>query len=628
LTNVSSERRGLYAFGRFQLSADGTLLVRDGVRVPLAPKVLQTLLVLVENAGRVVTKNDLLQAVWPDSFVEEIGLTRNISLLRQALEDDGRTFVGTVARIGYRFLAPVTRMPATEPAASAPHEPTSDEHRSGPSPKRLLILPFTQLRDDPDTGFLAFSVADAVVTALSGLGSLIVRSSATASRIKDASDLKEIAAAAAVDAIVTGTLLRSGQHLRMSAQLVAVPCGTVLWSHSTQVLLRNVFELQDTLVAHIVRSLSLTLTANEQRRLHSDVPANAAAYEFFLRGNETVGPQGIGSAFNLRVAKQLYTRAVEADPRYAPAWARLARCHYLIGKAEENRDENFALAESCFRRALDLNPDLPLAHNLYALVEIDRGQARNAMVRLLARARSGSVQPELYAALVQATRFCGLLEASVAAHERARQLDSTIATGGYQALWQLGEEDRALREGIRPVLVQAIVAGMRGDRERALEILRDAETPKLTNLIHHLILGLRAVFERRPDVAFEHASWVFDANTDPESLYVAARFIAAFGDTRALSALARALDRGFVIYRVLHRDDPWLDPLRETCEFQDLVARAREVYRGCLQAYVDAGGERVLGPVPDPEEVEIIYSRAATRGSLHRPARKLLTATD
>ena len=100
----------VYVFDRFRLSADGTLLVRDGVAIALAPKVLQILLQLVQHAGEVVRKEHLLEAVWPDSFVEDTGLTRNISLLRGALGDDGQRFVVTVARIGYRFVAPVERV--------------------------------------------------------------------------------------------------------------------------------------------------------------------------------------------------------------------------------------------------------------------------------------------------------------------------------------------------------------------------------------------------------------------------------------------------------------------------------------------------------------------------------------
>src|SRR5580765_1226891 len=101
-----------YVFDRYRLSGDGSLLVRDGTVVALAPKVLQILLVLVQHAGEVVRKEHLLHTVWPDSFVEDTGLTRNISLLRRALGDDGQHFVITVARIGYRFAVPVDRLAA------------------------------------------------------------------------------------------------------------------------------------------------------------------------------------------------------------------------------------------------------------------------------------------------------------------------------------------------------------------------------------------------------------------------------------------------------------------------------------------------------------------------------------
>ena len=320
--------------------------------------------------------------MWPDSFVEEMGLSRNISLLRQALADDAQSTIVTVARIGYRFAAPVVVVESSTASIGGGEA----EARPQPGPQtltRLLILPFRMLRDDADTKFLAFGVPDAVVSALGGVESLVVRSSAAAARFGERPDLTRVAAEAEVDAVVTGTLLRSGEQLRMNAQLVSVPSGTVLWSQSLQVALGEAFALQDSLVEHIVAALSLTLTARERRRLKADVPASATAYELFLRGNESVGPQAIASSSNLRVARQLYERSVEEDPRFAPAWARLGRCHYLIGKADEHREQNFARADTCFRRALELSPDLPLAHNLYALFEIDQGSARSAMVRLI-----------------------------------------------------------------------------------------------------------------------------------------------------------------------------------------------------------------------------------------------------
>jgi len=621
--SVASDRRGSYAFGRFRLSTDGTLLVRDDVRVALAPKVLQTLLVLVERAGQVVRKADLLQAVWPESYVEETGLTRNISLLRQALADEAQTLIVTVARIGYRFTAPVVLVDASaashrnddpsrgdadrgdaQQGRAAAAQANAARHES-PRLTRLLVLPFRLLRGDAETGFLAFSVPDAVVNALSGLESLVVRSSAASSHFAGEDlDLTKIAAAADVDAVVTGTLLRSGEQIRMTAQLLAVPCGTVLLSQSLQVTLREVLKLQDTLVEHIVSALPLSLTAREQRRLKSDVPASPAAYEFFLRGNECIGAQGIASSSNLRVARELYLRAVEEDPRFAPAWARLGRCHYLVAKADEDRDPSLARAESCFQRALELSPDLPLAHNLYALFEIDQGRARSAMVRLISRGLAGGAQPEIFAALVQACRFCGLLEASVAAHRRTRELDSTLATSGYQAFWQLGDDEGALREAVRPALLESLIIGMRGDPDRAIELLRAREALGVTSLARSLLSSLRAVFEGRPDEVLENARPIFDAFPDPEAVFHVARNLAFFGEPRALIELGRSLDRGFVLYRVLVKDDPWLDPLRSTLEFQRLVERSRDAYRECLNAYVEAGGEALLGPVPSPDEVE------------------------
>src|SRR5262245_46993209 len=122
-----------YAFDRFRLSADGTLLVRDGVAIALAPKVLQILLMLVQHAGEVVRKEHLLRAVWPDSFVEDTGLTRNVSVLRRALGDDGQQFVVTVARIGYRFVAPVVRIARPQAAKrDQPPRPRAETLRREP----------------------------------------------------------------------------------------------------------------------------------------------------------------------------------------------------------------------------------------------------------------------------------------------------------------------------------------------------------------------------------------------------------------------------------------------------------------------------------------------------------------
>ena len=181
---------------------------------------------------------------------------------------------------------------------------------------RLIVLPFRVLRPDPDTDFLAFSLSDAITASLSGLQSLVVRSSLAASRFSsEAPDLKAMAEQVEVDIVLVGTLIRAGDQLRVSSQLLEARAGTVLWSHSSQVALGDIFQLQDDLAHRIVGSLSLPLTAREHALLKHDMPASAAAYEYYLRAN-----QRSNEPKNWVVARDLYLRCVEDDPRYALAW--------------------------------------------------------------------------------------------------------------------------------------------------------------------------------------------------------------------------------------------------------------------------------------------------------------------
>ena len=130
----------------------------------------------------------------------------------------------------------------------------------------------------------------------------------------------------------------------------------------------------------------------------------------------------------------------------------------MIGKAGEDVERNLAQAESCLKRALDLNPELSIAHNLYAQLETDLGRSKDALVRLTARAISNSSDPEVFAGLVQACRYCGLLEASVAVHDRARQLDTQINTSVRHTHWLLGDGARALEGGGRFFLCSRVLA--------------------------------------------------------------------------------------------------------------------------------------------------------------------------
>src|SRR5207302_3323358 len=207
-------------------------------------------------------------------------------------------------------------------------------------------------------------------------------------------DFPALARALDVDVVLIGTLLSSGEQVRVSAHLVQVPSGTLVRAITSQAASGEIFQLQDGLAQSIVESLSLSLTPREQGRINRDVPASPEAYEWYLRANEMQldSKQWIA-------ARDLYQRCVERDPQFAPAWARLGRCYRLLGKFGDraSADANLASGEQALKRALAINPDLSLAHNLYAHVEVEAGRAREAMVRLLERIRTTPSEPELFA---------------------------------------------------------------------------------------------------------------------------------------------------------------------------------------------------------------------------------------
>ena len=269
-----SESATILRFDVFELDTAAGELRRQGDRVKLPPQPLRVLELLVRRGGDVLTRTDIRERIWSDSFVDfEQGLNFCIRQIREALGDtaDAPRFIETLPRRGYRFLLPVETPAPVEPKAI----------------RRLIVLPFRMLRPDPATDFLAFSLPEALTTSLSGLTSVVVRSSLAASRFSAGTqDLKTIAAEAHVDLIVTGTLLSTGDEIRVTAQLTDAATGTLMCSRSTQTSIGHAFRLQDELTECMVEALSLQLTSREQRILRHDVPADPKAYEYYLRGNQ------------------------------------------------------------------------------------------------------------------------------------------------------------------------------------------------------------------------------------------------------------------------------------------------------------------------------------------------------
>jgi non-specific serine/threonine protein kinase len=459
---------------------------------------------------------------------------------------------------------------------------------------RLIALPFRVLRPDPETDFLAFGLADAITNSLSSLNSLIVRSTLVASRFNDqALDLPRIATEAAVDVVLTGTLLRAGGHLRVSAQLIAVPDGEVVWSQTSQVRLGDLFMLQDDLASRIVESLSLPLTEREHRLLKHDVPATSKAYEFYLRGNQALAQYAPASA------RDMYLQCLDEDPQYAPAWARVGAAYRSLGKFSDTQSiELLQRSEAAFQRALQLNPDLSVAHNLYARLKIDLGHAEEAMVGLLLRARERTVDADIFAGLVQACRYCGLLEASVAADNQARRLDRCVRTSVVHTYILMGDYRRGMEvtaDDPADVITQGVLLLMLGRASEAVSILERGKAWELsmprtwTESMQLLAQG------RREEALAVTQRLMSPAYRDPETFYYVARQLAYLGDREtALPLLRRAVENGFFCASTLGRD-PWLDGLRADIRFSNLVRDADMKSRAARTAFLDANGDRVLG---------------------------------
>jgi serine/threonine protein kinase len=459
--------------------------------------------------------------------------------------------------------------------------------------RRLMVLPFRVMRPNEDTEFLAYSLPEAITVSLAGLEKLIVRSSIVASRYSpDALDLQQIAREAEVDVVLTGGLVSIGEQLRITTQLVEVPSGTLIWSHSSKATIRELLELHDDLVRRVVESILPSLTARDHQALQQDRPASPTVYQLYLQANELSRKWD-----NLPAAIAIYERCVSLDASYAPAWARLGRARWLWDKYNKGSIEGLRSADEAFQAALRLNPNLALAHNLYTNLQVDQGSSLEAMKRLLDRAHQRRSDAELFAGLAHVCRYCGLLQAAVVAHQEARRLDPLIATSVNHTYFMLGDYQRALDASSADYgYGRALVLSMCGKTEEAVSQLREVEKSGPWRLGRLYVTSLRALLEGNRQESLEASEELMQATfRDPEGMYYLARQLSYLGqEANALDMLGRAIDNGFFCYPAMARD-PWLDGLRTHAEFNALLRRSHQRHREAASAFLAAGGDKLLG---------------------------------
>jgi TolB-like protein/DNA-binding winged helix-turn-helix (wHTH) protein len=289
----------LYEFGQYRIDSVERLLLRGQETIPLTPKAVDTLLVLVSNSGRVVEKEELMKTVWPDTFVEEGALARNISAVRKALGDDLEDFhyIETIPKRGYRFVAPVKDLSASTPVLADDHKDRNRQGRfrriawlaptvflilavlaypwfirrssSGPNIASLVVLPLTNPSNDPAQDYFADGMTEELINSLAKIEALKVISRTSAMTYKGVKNkpLPVIARELNVDAVVEGSVLQSGNRVRITVQLFDGKTERQLWAQSYEQDLREVLALQAEVASAIAREIRVKLTPQEKQRL-------------------------------------------------------------------------------------------------------------------------------------------------------------------------------------------------------------------------------------------------------------------------------------------------------------------------------------------------------------------------
>jgi TolB-like protein/DNA-binding winged helix-turn-helix (wHTH) protein/Flp pilus assembly protein TadD len=493
------QTKAVYEFGSFRLDPAERLLLRDQSAVRLPPKAFDALVVLVENRGHLLEKDELLRQVWPDTFVEESNLVQHISILRKALQDgeNGPRYIETIPTRGYRFIAEVREVGVVAavsdilPSAIASPQPAAvisetggpetspPRHRSAgriyatvalalllavillapvltprlrnrlrgsvPEPiQSLAVLPLQNLSGDPAQDYFADGMTEALITDMAKIPGLKVISRTSVMQYKNShKKLPQIAQELGVDGIVEGSVLRSGDRVRITAQLVRGATDHHIWAESYERDLSNLVGLQDEVSRSIATQIQKEIAPASPQRLAASAAISPQARENYLKGRYF---WNLRSEAGYLKAIEYFQAAVNEDPQYAQAYAGLADAYALLGSLPETNirgtampkaremaltalklddslaeahtslafvemhyDWKFKDARQEFKRAIDLNPNYSTAHQWYALDLVALGRMNEAVAEMkLARQTdplSAIINTDLAEMLVWAQRF-------------------------------------------------------------------------------------------------------------------------------------------------------------------------------------------------------------------------------
>lgn len=522
-------------FGAFRLDPVRRVLWRGDELLHVPPRSVEILTALAERPLEVVSKEELLSRVWPDTYVEEANLSVNVSGLRRVLgaQPDGRPYIQTVHRRGYRFLAQ-----------------TRSERRAGPPV--LAVLPFTGLGDGADPA-LGAAMADAVIARLGGTGRVLVRPTSAILKYAGAPDPAAAGRELQADAVVSGTLQRDGGRLRVRVQLVPLDSSLPAWNASFDEAYTRLFDVQDKVAERVASALVPGISGEE---LHARPTADLGAYEAYARGRHFWSQF---SAESLAKALGAFQEAAEKDASFAAPHAGLADLYLVSGFSGllPPRDA-WSLAEGAARRALALDADVAQAHVALAYVRLfadwDWPAAEAGLAKAVALAPR-SAEAHQWQGLFHAMR--GDLDAFEAAFVRARALDPvSLVVGALEAFHAL----------------------LAGDLARELERCRRAVELDPHHFVAQWSLGIACLNSGLVEQAVRaHRLALEQAGDAPLLKLVLARTLAAAGrkgEARKLLAQLKALPHASAyqratVHEALGEPKRALDALEAAAEARD-----------------------------------------------------------
>jgi TolB-like protein/DNA-binding winged helix-turn-helix (wHTH) protein/Flp pilus assembly protein TadD len=632
------ELRGRLRFGTFELDLRAGELRKHGLRIRLQEQPFQILVMLLERPGEIVTREELQKRLWPaDTFVDfDHGLNKAISKIREALGDSAESprFVETVARRGYRFLAevraagtasgtspePATQAPVSTETrkrsnlAGEPAKPKPVVHpaarvislfvvllaiaslaawklyswkRSSPVIRSLAVLPLESLSNDASQDYFADGMTDELISDLGQISELRVISRTSVMAYKHArKPLPQIARELNVDAVVEGTVLRSGDQVRITAQLIEASSDKHLWSQSYEGELRDTLALQNQVARAIANQIRINLNGQEQAALKNARIVVPQAYESYLKGRYFWNKR---TADGLRVALAYFNQAIDEDPKYAESYSGLADTYALLGdwqyaamtakealpKAKaaaikaleldgalgqahnslafclDGFDWDFDSAGQEFRRAIELNPGYATAHHWYAWHLSLVGQNDEAIAEMKKAENLDPLSIIINADLAELLVLAHYYDESIRQSRKTIEMDPNFALAHNQlgqAYLQKQMPDEAITELQKAVHLSAgsptCIANLArayalsGKKSEAIKLLSDLKKSATTN--------------------YSHAS------------EIAVIYAALDDKTQAMSWLEKGYEERFNPGVLLR---PGFDPLRSDPRFQDLLRR-------------------------------------------------------